>query len=161
MATCSPLREDSAGFKDAIDESCWTPFQLPRRLPSPGRAVPILINLQEYILSKAGVGAGDSVLQRRGEACARSRWSRCPDPSSPCALQGHTTESLECAASPVTRNARRLGRSGHSGLLQRLMGSVPLVHVDDVWDALVFCMERPSMAGLFLCAATYLTPQCV
>jgi len=28
MGTCSPLREDSAGFKDAIDESCWTPLDV-------------------------------------------------------------------------------------------------------------------------------------
>ncbi|OEL27801.1 hypothetical protein BAE44_0011181 [Dichanthelium oligosanthes] len=26
MATCSPFREDSNGFKDAMDESCWTPL---------------------------------------------------------------------------------------------------------------------------------------
>ncbi|KAJ1260149.1 hypothetical protein BS78_10G210400 [Paspalum vaginatum] len=38
-------------------------------------------------------------------------------------------------------------------MLQRLLGSVPLAHVDDVCDALVFCMEQPSMAGRFLCAA--------
>jgi len=28
MATCSPLREDSSGFKDAVDESCWTPLDV-------------------------------------------------------------------------------------------------------------------------------------
>jgi hypothetical protein len=34
-----------------------------------------------------------------------------------------------------------------------LLGSVPVTHVDDVCDALVFCLERPAMAGRFLCAA--------
>jgi nucleoside-diphosphate-sugar epimerase len=28
MAACSPLREDPAGFKDAVDESCWTPLDV-------------------------------------------------------------------------------------------------------------------------------------
>jgi hypothetical protein len=63
--------------------------------------------------------------------------------------RGHAKKALECAVSPVTR-----GERGFGGLrmLQRMMGSVPLVHVDVVCDALVFCMERPSIAGRFLCA---------
>ena len=69
-------------------------------------------------------------------------------------LQGRATESLECAASPVTRDERRFGALR---MLQRLMGSVPLVHVDDACDALVLCTERPSVAGRFLCAAAYPT----
>jgi len=69
-------------------------------------------------------------------------------------LQGRATESLECAASPVTRDERRFGALR---MLQRLLGSMPMAHVDDVCDALVFCMERPSMAGRFLCAAAYPT----
>ena len=69
-------------------------------------------------------------------------------------LQGRTTVALESATSPVTRDARHFGALR---MLQRLMGSVPLAHVDDVCNALVFCMERPSMAGRFLCAAAYPT----
>nr|TKW22075.1 hypothetical protein SEVIR_4G204902v2 [Setaria viridis] len=44
-------------------------------------------------------------------------------------------------------------------MLQQLLGSMPLAHVDDVCDALVYCMEwRPSMASRFLCAAAYGVP---
>eukprot|EP00262_Sarcandra_glabra_P019879 TRINITY_DN771_c0_g1_i3.p1 TRINITY_DN771_c0_g1~~TRINITY_DN771_c0_g1_i3.p1 ORF type:complete len:186 (-),score=29.48 TRINITY_DN771_c0_g1_i3:137-694(-) len=42
-------------------------------------------------------------------------------------------------------------------LLQELSGSVPLVHIDDVCEAHVFCMETPSITGRFLCASTYPT----
>ena len=28
ISTCSPLKEDSTGFKDAVDESCWTPLDV-------------------------------------------------------------------------------------------------------------------------------------
>jgi nucleoside-diphosphate-sugar epimerase len=28
MVVCSPLKEDSTGFKDAVDESCWTPLDV-------------------------------------------------------------------------------------------------------------------------------------
>ena len=69
-------------------------------------------------------------------------------------LQAHATFSLECLVSPVTRDERLLAVLR---LLQPLAGSVPVTHVDNVCDALVFCMERPSMAGRFLCAAAYPT----
>ena len=39
--------------------------------------------------------------------------------------------------------------------LQGLLGSVPLVHIDDVCEAHIFCMGKPSMAGRFLCANGY------
>ena len=37
-------------------------------------------------------------------------------------------------------------------LMQEFMGSVPLVHIDDVCRAHIFCMEQPSMKGRFSCA---------
>ncbi|KAE8683853.1 1-acyl-sn-glycerol-3-phosphate acyltransferase delta isoform 1 [Hibiscus syriacus] len=37
--------------------------------------------------------------------------------------------------------------------LEQLLGSVPIVHIDDVCEAHVFCMEKPSMDGRFICAA--------
>jgi nucleoside-diphosphate-sugar epimerase len=41
--------------------------------------------------------------------------------------------------------------------LQALLGSVPLVHVDDVCEAHIFCMERLAdiAGGRYLCAAAY------
>ncbi|KAJ4752434.1 dihydroflavonol 4-reductase [Rhynchospora pubera] len=40
-------------------------------------------------------------------------------------------------------------------MFQALLGSVPLVHVDDVCESLIFCMEKQSMAGTFICVAGY------
>jgi nucleoside-diphosphate-sugar epimerase len=40
-------------------------------------------------------------------------------------------------------------------MFPKLLGSVPLVHVDDVCEALIFCMEKPSMAGRYICVAAY------
>lgn len=37
--------------------------------------------------------------------------------------------------------------------LQELLGTVPLIHVDDVCEAHIFCAEKQSMKGRFLCAA--------
>lgn len=65
---------------------------------------------------------------------------------------GHAPETLEHAVSPVSRKEFSFV---FLRLLQGLLGSEPLVHVDDACDALLFCMERASIAGRFLCAAAY------
>ncbi|KAG8075113.1 hypothetical protein GUJ93_ZPchr0006g41994 [Zizania palustris] len=146
MATSSPLREDSTGFKDSIDESCWTPLDV----DYPHRSA----QFDEYILSK---------LLSEKELLGYSAGEDSPAfevVTVPCAvvaggiLQGHPTGALNFVVSPVTRDERYFVALRR---LQRLMGSVPLVHVDDVCDALIFCMERPSMSGRFLCSAVYPT----
>ncbi|CAL5437641.1 unnamed protein product [Camellia sinensis] len=45
--------------------------------------------------------------------------------------------------------------SSYAGLrfLQELLGSVPLLHIDDVCEAHIFCMEKRSLRGRFLCSA--------
>ncbi|GJM97834.1 hypothetical protein PR202_ga14790 [Eleusine coracana subsp. coracana] len=147
MASSSPLKAYSTGFKDVIDESCWTPLKVdyPHRNEQ----------FHEYTMSKL-------LSEKEFLAYNESESPAFEVVTVPCALvagdtiqdQGHATEALECAASPVTRDELRFGSLR---MLQRLTGSVPLVHVNDVCDALVFCMEQPSMAGRFLCAAVYPT----
>lgn len=77
-----------------------------------------------------------------------------------CALVGGDTllsyipTSIEVVISPLT------GKEDHYRqlkLLQEMLGSVPLIHIDDVSEAHIFCMEQPSMAGRFLCACAYPT----
>uniref|UniRef100_A0A0E0ACM6 NAD-dependent epimerase/dehydratase domain-containing protein n=1 Tax=Oryza glumipatula TaxID=40148 RepID=A0A0E0ACM6_9ORYZ len=126
MAATSPLKEDSTGFKDSIDESCWTPLaELLGHSHAGERRRPAV----EVVTVPCSVVAGGT-------------------------LQGQSTTSLDCVVSPVSRDE---GSFRALRLLQRLMGSVPMVHVDDVCDALVFCMEQPSLTGRFLCSAAYPT----
>lgn len=38
-----------------------------------------------------------------------------------------------------------------------LLGKVPMVHIDDVCEAHIFCIEKPSINGRFLCASSYVS----
>ncbi|CAN6193927.1 unnamed protein product [Urochloa humidicola] len=148
VSAASPLKEEGsgAGYKDFISESCWTPLDVDYPLRSAHFDKYILSKLQseqellrynagespafEVVTLPLGLVAGDTVL-------------------------GRVPETIESAVSPVSGNEAYFGLPR---ILQQLLGSVALVHVDDVCDALVFCMEhRPSIAGRFLCAAAYPT----
>ncbi|CAM0906631.1 unnamed protein product [Alopecurus aequalis] len=69
-------------------------------------------------------------------------------------LLPYTPDSMHNILSPLTDDELY-----HKCLrfLQSLLGSVPLVHVDDVCEAHVFCMERSCdiAGGRYLCAAAY------
>ena len=69
-------------------------------------------------------------------------------------LLPYTPGSLQNMLSPLTGAELQ-----HNGLmfLQSLLGSLPLVHVDDVCEAHVFCMERlcDIAGGRYLCAVAY------
>lgn len=67
-------------------------------------------------------------------------------------IQTYLWGSIAAILAPLTGQA-----VSHNALLflQALLGSVPLVHVEDVCEAHVFCMEQESMTGRFLCAAGY------
>ncbi|PVH47441.1 hypothetical protein PAHAL_4G064700 [Panicum hallii] len=147
IASASPLKEGGAGagYKDFISESCWTPLNVDYPLRSAHFDEYILSKLQserellsynagerpafEVVTLPLGLVAGDTVL-------------------------GRAPETLEHAVSPVSRNGPSFA---FLRLLQRLLGSLPLVHVDDACDALIFCADQPSVAGRFLCAAAYPT----
>ncbi|CAN6177324.1 unnamed protein product [Urochloa humidicola] len=134
MAACSPLKEDSTGFKNAVDESCWTPLNVEYPLRS--------AQYDEYILSKV-VSEKELLAYNAGESPAFEVVTVLCSVVAGDTLQGGTTVSLDGVASPVTRD-----ESQFAGLrmLQQLIGSVPLAHVDDV-----------CQAGRFICAAAYPT----
>uniref|UniRef100_J3MMP9 NAD-dependent epimerase/dehydratase domain-containing protein n=1 Tax=Oryza brachyantha TaxID=4533 RepID=J3MMP9_ORYBR len=148
VTAASPLREDGGnGFKDFINESCWTALD-----KSHGYSNDVM---DAYASSKT---LTEKLLLSYNESGSRGF----EVVTLACALVGgdaDTTQpyhslSIPAIVSPLTGDERPHGTL--LKFLQALLGSVPLAHVDDVCEAHLFCMDRrPPIAGRFLCAAGY------
>ncbi|XP_065858768.1 NADPH HC-toxin reductase 1-like [Euphorbia lathyris] len=149
----SPLNEDGTSYdKPCADESCWTPLDISYsyaneftmdHLRAKTLAEKEVLNAQDddkldVVTLAVGLVGGETSL-----------------PSVPL--------SLDLMISQVKGN-----EFGYNGMMfiQQLLGSVPIVHIDDVSEAHIFCMENPSVKGRFICAgatpttkdlSTYLT----
>ncbi|RLN34248.1 dihydroflavonol-4-reductase-like [Panicum miliaceum] len=148
VVAAAPLREDGGGYKDLMDESCWTPLNLSYGYSDEG--------LDAYVSSKT---LSEKELLRYNDLPGRAF----DVVSLVCGLVGGDTAlpyvpgSMQVMLSPLTGDG-----ACHSSLkfMQAVHGAVPLVHVDDVCEAHALCMEteRPAAApvvaaGRFLCAA--------
>ncbi|XP_006657922.2 putative anthocyanidin reductase [Oryza brachyantha] len=146
ITAASPLREDGAGggYKDFINESCWSPLNLTHDFTN--------AYLDGYVSSKS-----------LSEKALLSYNDEPPAPAFEvvtlaCALVGGDTlqprlwSSIPVIVAPLTGDE---GYHNSLKFIQALLGSLPLAHIDDVCDAHIFCMEQPSIAGRFLCAAGY------
>lgn len=71
-------------------------------------------------------------------------------------LQSFTPGSVVVCISQITGNT-----NAYKSLkfLAELLGKIPLVHVDDVCEALIFCMENTSISGRLLCASSYISSE--
>ncbi|CAN6176093.1 unnamed protein product [Urochloa humidicola] len=145
VTAASPLRETGGGgYKDFINESCWTPLNLSYGFSN--------AHLDAYVWSKSLsekelLGYNGSPEPRASEVVSLA-----------CGVTGGDTiqpdlwGTIPLLVSPLTGDALH-----HNSLLfmQALLGSVPVAHVEDVCEAHAFCMDQPAMAGRFLCAAGY------
>ncbi|XVE77258.1 hypothetical protein DITRI_Ditri13aG0047700 [Diplodiscus trichospermus] len=63
-------------------------------------------------------------------------------------------EGMGVLISQATKNKMRY----HTlRFLEELMGKIPILHIEDACNAHIFCLEKPSMSGRFLCASAYLS----
>ncbi|KAK4601349.1 hypothetical protein RGQ29_010772 [Quercus rubra] len=141
----SPLTENGGCFKSCIDETCWTPFDVSFTYAndfamgytkSKTLAEKEILNYNEYANSRlevvtltCGLVGGETLLP-------------------------YVPSSMETILSLLSGN---LLFSNMLKFLQELLGSIPLVHIEDICQAHIFCMEKPSMKGRFLCVDTNLT----
>ncbi|CAM0906630.1 unnamed protein product [Alopecurus aequalis] len=146
VVAAAPLREDGEGYREFMNESFWTPLGLPY-----GHSNEFL---DAYVSSKT---LSDKELLKYNDASEARSFDVVV---LLCGLVGgdtllpYTPDSMHNILSPLTDDELY-----HKCLrfLQSLLGSVPLVHVDDVCEAHVFCMERSCdiAGGRYLCAAAY------
>ncbi|KAL2536413.1 NAD(P)-binding Rossmann-fold superfamily protein [Forsythia ovata] len=141
VVAASTLNDDGSGFKDSMDETCWTPLNLSFLYSND--------LLSEYVHSKTL--AEKEVLSLNGEGIEVV--------SLACGLVGGDTlqslmaESMGALISQITDDSRRYGILR---FLEELLGKVPILHIQDAIEAHIFCMENPHINGRFLCASDFL-----
>ncbi|GLT53667.1 hypothetical protein SLA2020_269240 [Shorea laevis] len=142
LMASSPLTEDGASFKSCVDESCWTPLDVS------------FTYANDFVL---GYTKSKTLAEKEVLKYNEYENSRLEVVTLPCGLVGGETllsyvpGSVGVILSPLTRN---LSSFNAFKFLQELWGSIALVHIEDVCQAHIFCMEKPSIKGRFLCAAT-------
>ncbi|WVZ66617.1 hypothetical protein U9M48_015808 [Paspalum notatum var. saurae] len=159
VAAASPLKEDGTGYKDCFDESNWTPLNLSYAFTNAYLDVRTAYVWSKTLSEKELLSYNDDEPTATGPEEPR-RGRAVEVVSLVCGLVGGDTiqsylwSSIPVIVSPLTGDALC-----HNSLLflQALLGCVPLAHLEDVCHAHVFCMDQPSMAGRFLCAAGYPT----
>ncbi|CAM8950511.1 unnamed protein product [Rhodiola kirilowii] len=142
----SPMKEDGSGYKPYMDESCWTSLNISFPYSSD---YTLAYTRSKTITEKEILSYNDK------KNCSIEIVTLA------CGLVGGETVlpfaplSVQTMASPLTRN-KDVYTYGLM-FMQGVLGTVPIVHIKDVCEAHIFCMERESIKGRFICAATDLT----
>ncbi|KAK4801955.1 hypothetical protein SAY86_000158 [Trapa natans] len=170
VTAMSLLNKDGTGYRSTIlDESVWTPLDLPiscsidsslvyiipstrfclRFLKSPPVQNYSCFLVQAY--SKSKTLAEKEVLKyNEMEDCGLEVVSlNCAEVAGETILSD-VSLSTRVLMAPILGDGQAF-----SGLkfLQDLVATVPVVHIDDACEALIFCAEQQSMRGRFLCSA--------
>ncbi|KAK9910221.1 hypothetical protein M0R45_034191 [Rubus argutus] len=145
VVAASPLK-DGSGFKDSMDETCWTPLDIPLACSTD--------LLKDYVDSKT---LAEKEILSYGNYNEKSGLEVV---SLACGLVGgnslppFTPTSVACFVSQLTNSANLYNSLR---FFEKLLGKIPIVHIDDVCDAHIFCMESPSINGRFLCSSSYVS----
>ncbi|KAL2345892.1 hypothetical protein Fmac_007177 [Flemingia macrophylla] len=149
VVSASPLKENGSGFKDAMDETCWTPLNESFRYVYP----PDVPFFKDYAYSK-------TLSEKHILSYGKDENGGMEVVTLPLGLVGGDTlqsfisGSVAACISLITQDEMA---SKSLNFLNDLLGKLPLLHIDDACDAHIFCMESPSINGRFLCASSYVS----
>lgn len=143
VLAASPMKDDGNGFKDLMDETCWTPLNV--HFPYSDDFV------RDYVESKTACEKEILNFGKDGfEAVSLG-----------CGLVGGTTllsnisSSMAVILSVVTGDEICYNQLK---FIEEVDGKVPIVHIEDVCEAHIFAMENSdSMNGRFLCASSFVS----
>ncbi|CAK9319136.1 unnamed protein product [Citrullus colocynthis] len=146
VASMSPMKDEGSGFKEFLDESCWTPLNL---------SYPFCNSFfEEYTESKT---ITEKELLKFGESKESGQLEVV---TLGCGLIAGDSPHPSPASTTIISFSQFIDESEpfkSLRFLEELDGKVPLVHIDDVCDAHIFCMEQSSISGRFLCASSFLS----
>ncbi|XP_054782175.1 putative anthocyanidin reductase [Prosopis cineraria] len=151
VLAASPLGDDGAtSLKDFIDESCWTPLH---HLPN----FPYINDyLKNYVESKT---ESEREILRYNER--KEDGGLLEVVSLACGLVGGDSvlnASVSGSAMVIISQLKDSEMEFHSmRFIEELLGKIPIVHVQDVCDAHIFCLQKPSFTGRFLVASSYVS----
>ncbi|PIN26544.1 Flavonol reductase/cinnamoyl-CoA reductase [Handroanthus impetiginosus] len=137
VVAASPLKDDGSGYKDSMDETCWTPLNLSYDFFH--GYVPSKTLAEKEILSYNGKG-----LQVVSLACGVVGGDT---------IQSKMPETMAFLISQAT-NDEFMYKALR--FLEDLLGKVPIAHVEDITEAHIFSMENEHVSGRFLCAGAFL-----
>eukprot|EP00253_Pinus_taeda_P007970 PITA_07970 len=141
ISAASPLN-DKGEFGDCIDESCWSNADIIKR-KGPLFWMYYLAKVSgEQTARQFGLENGIEVVTIAASLVARPFLT----PALPA--------SIEEALAVVTGNAQCYDWLRE---LQHLIGSIALLHTEDVCRAHIFLMEHPSAQGRYICSSQSLT----
>ncbi|OMO79737.1 NAD-dependent epimerase/dehydratase [Corchorus capsularis] len=139
VMAASPLTKDGVGSKSCVDESCWTPADI--------SFTPSIEFWQAYTKSK-------TMAEKEALSYNNDPDGKLEVVTLICGVVGGETILPYMPSSVRELISQLSGKSSSFEALrwfQQLLGSIPLVHIDDVCDAHIFCMEKQSMRGRFVC----------
>ncbi|KAK4849562.1 hypothetical protein QYF36_026135 [Acer negundo] len=148
VVSASPLMEDGSGFKDSIDETCLHDHTMNINYK-------LMIAIHNYAESKTLTER--EILSYGTDAYGTDGLEVI---SLAAGLVGGETllpympSSVVVLISQLTNNEDMYQELRY---MEELLGKVPIVHIDDICEAQIFCMEQPSINGRFLCASCYVS----
>jgi len=142
MVAACPLNEQGEHIRGSnLDGSRWTPVDFMRGKASPASFYYISKTLAEKAAIEYGLNSGqmEVVTIGPGYVCG------------PTIISSTLPSSRDEILSPITGNIEGLK------LNESFLGSIPLVHVEDVCEAHIFLMEQPKVQGRHICCLNPLT----
>ncbi|KAL3517272.1 hypothetical protein ACH5RR_024174 [Cinchona calisaya] len=139
LQASSTLKDDETGYKDTIDETCWTPLNVSYRCTTD--------ILTTYIHSKT---------LAEKEVLTYNDGKKLEVISLACGLVGGYAIQSSIGVSMrilIPQSTKDKMRYQTLSSLEEVIGKVPIVHIEDVIAAHVLCMENTGFTCRFLCVS--------
>ncbi|KAK8570558.1 hypothetical protein V6N13_032175 [Hibiscus sabdariffa] len=146
VCAASPLKDDGSGYKDSMDETCWTPLDLSLAYSNDFcKDYTLSKTLSEKQVLSHGSSEKDGGLEVVTLACGIVGGDT---------VLPYTPGSVACFISQLTDDSLSYQALKYT---EQLLGKLPILHINDVCEALFFCILNPSICGRFLIASSFVS----